>query len=561
MNQSATALLASLPGILILFGGCDRGTSARSATPAASKSPTLELTFTYGSEKEKWINDVTDAFNASAARTSAGKVIHVKAIAKGSGECIDDLLEARTEAHLTSPASAAFVELGNAQSRAKTGGDLLEPAGNLVISPVVIAMWKPMAEAIGWGQRPVGWTDVLALARDPAGWATHGHAEWGQFKFGHTHPQFSNSGLIAVLAEVYAGAGKVRGLTADDVDSPQTGQFVHDIESAIVHYGSSTGFFGRKMFAGGPRYLSAAVLYENMVIEATSANAKLEFPLVAIYPKEGTFWSDHPVGIVQRPWVTAEHKEAAKIYVDYLLAQPQQEKAMRYGFRPGDPKVPLDAATFALANGVDPRQPQSILEVPTADRMDQILRAWHRHKKHARVVLVFDTSGSMSEQGKMPSARAGAQQLISMLDDEDELSLLPFSTTTRWAGRDLKMGASRQKALSTVGSLVADGNTLLYDSIDAGYQYLLEHPAADRIAAVVVLTDGEDTDSRIKLDGLLAKIRGRRESTPVRIFTIGYGSDAKIDVLKRIADESQATFNEGTPQNIHKVFADVATFF
>src|SRR5207247_871078 len=163
-------------------------------------------------------------------------------------------------AHLTSPASAAFIELGNAQSRAKSNRNLVEPSGNLVLSPVVIAMWKPMAEAIGWSRNPVGWAEILALARDPAGWETYGHAEWG-------------------------------------------------------------------------------------------AEPNLACPLVAIYPREGTFWSDHPVGIVQRDWVTAEHKEAAKMYIDYLLARPQQEKAMTYGLRPGDPNVPL-AAPFDAAHGV-----------------------------------------------------------------------------------------------------------------------------------------------------------------------------------------------------------------
>jgi Ca-activated chloride channel family protein len=41
----------------------------------------------------------------------------------------------------------------------------------------------------------------------------------------------------------------------------------------------------------------------------------LPFPVVAIYQKEGTFWSDHPAGVVERDWVTPEHREAAKIHI------------------------------------------------------------------------------------------------------------------------------------------------------------------------------------------------------------------------------------------------------
>jgi Ca-activated chloride channel homolog len=46
----------------------------------------LELVFPYGSEKEKWINDVTAAFNRSGAKTKSGKTIFVRALPMGSGE-------------------------------------------------------------------------------------------------------------------------------------------------------------------------------------------------------------------------------------------------------------------------------------------------------------------------------------------------------------------------------------------------------------------------------------------------------------------------------------------
>jgi len=74
-------------------------------------------------------------------------------------------------------------------------------------------MWRPMAEAIGWGKKPIGWADILALSRNEKGWQAYGFPQWGKFKFGHTHPEFSNSGLIALFAEAYAASGKTAGLT------------------------------------------------------------------------------------------------------------------------------------------------------------------------------------------------------------------------------------------------------------------------------------------------------------------------------------------------------------
>lgn len=521
----------------------------------------LELVFVYGSEKEKWITEVTSAFNSSEQKASDGRSIFVRAVPMGSGESIDAILSGRLQAHLASPASAAFITLGNAQSRAKTGKDLIGSTDNLVLSPVVIAMWKPMAEALGWGKKPVGWADILALARDSEGWKKYGFPQWGQFKFGHTHPEYSNSGLISLIAEVYAAAGKTKGLTLADLNEPQTADFLGGIENSVVHYGSSTGFFGRKMFAGGPQYLLAAVLYESMVVESYGLAQKPAFPVVAVYPKEGTFWSDHPVGIVERDWVTPAHREAAKTYIHYLLDKPQQEKALGYGFRPASVDVavgpPLDAA-----HGVDPAEPKTTLEVPSAEVIDGILNLWRQKKKGAEVVLVLDTSGSMNDEGKIASAREGAKQLVSLLADNDTFSLLPFNSTMSWASQDVAMKDGREQAVRTIDSLFAQGGTALYDSIDAAYQHLLaSRKGGSKILAVVVLTDGEDTESKMPLATLMDRIRYDGETHDIHVFTIAYGSDAKKDILRQISDATQADSYAGNPQNIVEVFKEISTFF
>jgi Ca-activated chloride channel homolog len=547
--------------LVFFFSSCKSKTAQQSEANQAPPNA-LELTFTYGSEKEKWISEVTAEFNRGDHRIGSGKRIFVRALPMGSGEAIDEVMEGRRQPHIVSPASAAFIKLGNAQSQSKTGKDLMASTDNLVLSPVVIAMWKPMAEAIGWGKKPIGWSDVLLVARNQKGWEAYGYPQWGSFKFGHTHPQFSNSGLISLFAEVYASTGKTAGLTVADVNKPHTADFLSGIEKSVVHYGSSTGFFGRQMFSTGPQYLSAAVLYENIVIESYG-EGNLPFPVVAIYPKEGTFWSDHPIGIVEREWVTPEHREAAKAYIQFLLQRPQQEKAIAYGFRPGAVDVPL-ASPIDTAHGVDPKEPKTTLEVPAVPVMDAILNLWQQKKKAANVVLVMDTSGSMNENRKIQNAREGAKQLVNLLSDGDRLSLLPFNSRLNWASQNLLIKTGRDQLSRTIGSLFAQGGTALYDSIDAGYQYLLtqNRPGeSDSILSVVVLTDGEDTESKMHLNELMDRIRYDGETHTIHVFTIAYGKDARKDILKQIADATQAKSYEGTPEDIVGVFKDISTFF
>jgi len=557
LKLPAAGFLAFLAFLAI---GCKNHPPSSKEAPPVAPRGALELVFPYGSEKEKWISDVTTTFNRSGAKTQSGKPIFVRAVPMGSGESIDNILSGRMQAHLASPASAAFIKLGNAESRAKSGKDLIASTDNLVLSPVVIAMWKPMAEAIGWGKKPLGWSDILSLARNPKGWAAYNYPQWGKFKFGHTHPEFSNSGLISLFAEAYAASGKTAGLKLADLGKPQTKQLIAGVEQSVVHYGSSTGFFGRKMFANGPEYLSAAVLYESMVVESYSQN-NLAFPVVAIYPKEGTFWSDHPVGVVERDWVTPEHREAARIYIQYLLAHPQQEKAIECGFRPGSLDVPV-TAPLDTAHGIDPKEPKTTLEVPSVDVINGILQAWKVQKKHSNVVLVLDTSGSMNQEGKMQSAKEGAKQLVQLLDEGDTFSFLPFSSGLNWAQQDASVKDQRPQLLQQVDSLFAGGGTALYDSIDAAYQHLTaaQNPDA-KIQAVVVLTDGEDTESKMKLNELMERIKYNGETRAIHVFAIAYGRDARKDILQQIADATQAKFYEGTPQNIVEVFRDISTFF
>lgn len=562
MKPSKPILLV-LALALVACGRREPPSSPLSDSPA-SRNPKgeVKLTFTYGSEKEEWIKDVTRHFNSEDHRVADGRTITVEAIPEGSGDCIDELIQESRHADITSPASAAFIKLANAESRAKTGKDLVGSTENLVLSPVVIAMWKPMAEAIGYGTKAVGWSDILAVARDPKGWAGHGHPEWGPFRFGHTSPESSNSGLISIFAEVYAATGKRNGLTLKDVSDPKTVSFVSAIEQSIVHYGSSTGFFGKKMFANGPGYLSAAVLYENMVIESYSPSYRLQFPVVAIYPREGTFWSDHPVGVVDRPWVTPDKREAAKIYIGYLLARPQQAKALPYGFRPGSLDVPLGAPVDA-GHGVDPKEPQTTLEVPSPEVMHAILAQWHQTKKHSNITLVFDTSGSMQEQQKMENARAAALQLVDNLGDDDQFSLLPFSDAPHWAIQRAAMKTARDDARNRIGALAPGGGTALYDAIAGAYKAQLANREQDseKISAIVVLTDGADTNSTGTLDNLIQQIKFDNETHTIRVFTIAYGDDARSDILQRVADATQAKFYKGNQQNIRQVLREISTFF
>src|SRR5262249_6408374 len=272
-------------------------------------------------------------------------------------------------------------------------------------------------------------------------------------------------------------------------------RFMAEVEDSIVHYGKSTGFFSDKMLERGPTYLSAAVLYENLVIESYTRTPASPIDLVAIYPQEGTFWSDHPYSVLDAEWVKPEQREAAAAFLAFLKARPQQERAMALGFRPVDPAIKIGAPIDA-AHGVDPQQPQTLLEVPDGATLEALLATWRRTKKPADVVLVFDKSGSM--QGRpLDEAKRGGKAFLATLDAGDHVTLMFFDRKIYPPYGPVELGKAKPELEARIDGISASGGTALYDATLAAKRLLdgRNTEAAHCIRAVVVMTDGADTDS------------------------------------------------------------------
>ncbi|MBN1933861.1 MAG: VWA domain-containing protein [Anaerolineae bacterium] len=549
--------LSVLAILSLVLTGCD--------ALASLGGKTVKVSIVYGSEKKEWLEPLVAQFNAQKFKTEDGATIVVGATAMGSIESAEAIVAGTLQPTVWSPASSIYIPVANAEwQRGEHSGELVVGTPNdLVLSPVVIAMWQPMAQALGWPEKPIGWADIARLATSQEGWAAYGYDIWGHFKFGHTHPNYSNSGIVSVIAEAYAGAGKQRGLTLQDLQSETVKTFMSEVESSIIHYGVSTGFFAERMFERGPSYLSAAVMYENLVVAQETkrlSGDSQQLPVVAIYPKEGTFWSNHPYCILEAPWVTDEQKAAARTFETFLLDKPQQLTAIRYGFRPADPAIPLGAPLDAN-HGVDPAQPQTVLEVPTAEVISGIQDLWRETKKPVDLVVVMDISGSMKGD-KINAARSSLLQFVNLLDDRDRLEIILFSNEILTLTPLSELGPKRPDVIMRVSGITEQGKTRMYDGIQQAYTDLETNGDPRHIQAIVVLSDGEDTGSEYSWGQLMDHIQVVSEGgDAVKIFTIAFGADANAGILRQIAEATGARLYEGDPKTINEVYSQIATFF
>lgn len=551
---------------LALLTACSNSGGATGTRTAPTSANTVKVTVIYGSEKKDWLEPQVVKFNAARLKTVAGTTVVVEATAMGSVESADGILKGDLQPTVWSPASSIYIPVANLEWRKKNTSDLVDGKVNdLVLSPVVIAMWKPMAEALGWPAKQLGWADIARLSTAGKGWDTYGYPEWGAFKFGHTHPFFSNSGVTAMLAMAYAGSGKQRGLTLDDVANPATRKFVESVQSSVIHYGSSTGFFGDRMFDRGPSYLSAAVLYENLIVAQEDKRIKgqsAQLPVVAIYPQEGTFWANNPYAVLNAPWVTKDQRDGAAVFEKFLLDRPQQLAALEFGWRPADPAIGLSAPLDA-DHGVDTTQPKTVLEVPTADVIQATQSLWKTAKKPVDVTVVLDISGSM-QGARIASARQSLQQFIGLLDDRDRLRVVLFSTTAKELSPLTALGPKRDELLRRVGGIIEGGDTRLFDTVLETYKALAKDGDPRNIRALVVLTDGEDNQSNPASKAELTRIsdaRGGEGGSSIKIFTIAYGTEAPRKALQEIAEPSGGKQYSSNPANIRSIYSEIATFF
>jgi Ca-activated chloride channel family protein len=520
--------------------------------------------------KEDWMDQVVASFNEEG-NTVDGKPIVVTVYHVGSGSSMSDILEGEIKPVVWSPGSDLWVTAINQAWRDRTGHPLTDESCPATLRlPLAIAMWRPMAEALGWPNAPIGWDDLADLSTDPSGWATHGHPEWGQFKFGHPHPEHSNSGMLSLVAEVYSAAGRTQGLTVDSVKSQAVIDSVGAVEQHVFHYGKTDTDILTRMTQRGPEYLHAVTSYEANVIKWNRDHGdELRFPFVAIYPDDGTFWVENPYCILDADWVSDEQAEAAAIFREYLLSPTQQALAIDRGLRPANPSVALHAP-IDLEHGAVPAITMDQvphLAYPSDEVVGHILDVWHQVKKKATVILLIDTSGSMRGQ-KIKGAVRGAVTFLEQMDPADEVYVVTFSSDVIELSSSGLVGQVGEGLKSNLGGLYAEGYTVLHEAVIYAVERIETLQTEDemvgepRLYGIVLLSDGKnETTGGPSENDMLSRLPSGTEASGVKIYTIAYGEDADLDLLKTLANRTNGKQFGGDVENIEAVYFLISSEF
>jgi Ca-activated chloride channel homolog len=539
----------------------------------------------YAPESDQYMPKIIEDFNTAyregnnpftGAKLADGEaVIFVRGEPGSSGTMTQAIVNAITapgnanvaQPTIFQPSVSHWLSLANFLSR-KEIFDLtdIQPTAN---APVVMAIWESRLKAIQdtVGYEDIGWEEILDVLNSENGWQDYGIAGGRRtVYYGHTDPYVSSTALSTLISEYYASARATgftgRRLTVDEIRDEDVRDGVRQIESLIRHYSSRTTEF-KNYIAQGPSYLDFVALEENDLIAINRGQTDFQPPekLVALYPKEGTFWHEHPFGIVNADWVSEEQKDAARVFTDYMLTKDNQEYIMSFGFRPVNPDVSL-GFPFEDQYGVTAQGPTTVLDVPEPDVIAAIQDSWAFVKKQADVMLVIDVSGSMAEDGKLDEAKEAALFFLDNMEITNRVGLATFSDVAEVQIPLDILETNKELLTGYIKSLKPEGGTALYDATISVVDVMTQVDEGDRIRAVIILSDGEDTASASTLDLAIQSIEASYDSiNPVIVVPVAYGANADIRSLDRIAAASNTTRQSGDTGSIQKVLEILSSFF
>jgi len=601
---AVVAGVAVIVGVKVLASG-DKPAEETSTRTAAVREGCVGLTVASSSEKAGLMAQLAAAYN-QRDRLPAGQCVDVTVVSSGSGD-VEKALVHGWDATLAganvprpdvwSPAGSLWLQLlRHDQTQADVPSVLgTGKPGSVTATPLVIAMPKDRATALGWPRTPIGWADITRLATDPRGWGAVGHPEWGRFTLGKTNPTVSTSGMAAIVGQLAAAAGTSSDLRAADLAKPAVLRQFAAVEAAVVHYGDTTLTFSANLLDAdkrgkGASYVSAIAMEEKSVADYNEGNPSGDpqtlsgaspptVPLVAVFPKEGTLFSDNPFAVLDAAWVTPQKKAGATDFLAFLREKDQQEIFVRAGFRGAD----LKPNGALVAAGVATASDGPVLTVPSPAVLAQCRVVWQSQRKPARALLLMDVSGSMDEaaatdgngSSRMELAKQAATTALGELTDRDEIGLWTFTTSTasHAAVQEVVPVAAmktNQTALRlAIEGLEPGGGTPLYQATEQAFDHMATLADDGHITGVILLTDGKNefapySDINALIDGHdgASGIHDRSIETGVRVFTVAYSSGSDYQPLQQISEATRARAYDATAgTNIVSVLTQLISNF
>jgi Ca-activated chloride channel family protein len=529
--------------VCVSMAGCN------SSQHQANREKEITIRIVHSPEIQSFLNTVVEGFHLSKPVLSDKTEVKIELRQELAHVAADRIAKGHLKTHGWFTSSLSYTNFANGHLR-NLGPQQIE-CEQLFATPVVVAVPQKQLQFFQTENNEFSWNDFVATHVDVTeggvtnakGWVIH-----------HPNPLTSATGYGALIQLAYLAIGKEGALGVSDLREPQYLESIRQFESFVGSYGYSEAVTLTNTANAGSDRIHVAITTEQQVALFNSRmQGESSLGLVALYPKEGSFWMDYGVCVSQADWVTAAHRAALSMFVRALSSEVAQRAAEKRGFRPSKlslPPMPPLTSEFGVNTNLHTK---AFLPIP-GESFAFLQERWPDIVRPKALLLVLDTSGSM-EGAPLRVGKKHFRNILAASSWKDQKALISFATTPVVVD---DFTTDRDQIIPKLDTLTAVGGSAVYDSIKHAIDLILSRDLGAYRKTIVVFTDGDDKNSETTFGALKSYIQEKVLNNNIDLVLVGVSRDIDFSDLRALAEAGNGVFRQGGLDDMEAIFEQLA---
>jgi len=207
-------------------------------------------------------------------------------------------------------------------------------------------------------------------------------------------------------------------------------------------------------------------------------------------------------------------------YFNYNYAEPEPEISFAIHTEVG--KAPWKKENRLLKIGIKGKT------IQTEDRGE------------SNLVFLIDTSGSMSNQNKLPLLKSSLNVLVDQLSENDHIAIVTYAGSSKVA-LESTTGDKKVIIKQAISQLHAQGSTNGESGISLAYNLASANFRNGGINRVILATDGDFNVGQTNPEALVELIRSKAEGG-IFLTTLGFGFSSNDYTMEKLADDGNGNY-------------------
>ena len=516
----------------------------------APSLPAVKIKIVHSPEITDYLQAVKSQFVASGQALSDGAKIEPELVSENLVTASKKIARGEIKAEGWVSASKLLVDLTNNSIR-NLGAPQVD-CKTLFGTPVVVAVQPRFSNLFNDERQVFSWSNFFDALYSQV---SKEKPLETIFSYGYGSIDRTTSGFASFLQLAYLAAVKGNSqLTMDGLESNSFVQQFEKLMSPVSFYSQDeTTLLDRSVTSLSTRAIFALTT-EQQLIEFNRKKSDAQPKLLALYPKEGSFWLDYSICNSKADWVTEQQQAAMLIWSNYLQSNASQGEAFRRGFRPLNVKVEKAQDPFTDRYGVKFEIPEMLQDLPKTDALNYLLDNWQKYSRPVSRTFVLDTSGTTAGLGISTGLKL-ARTMFAAAKPRDKSALITFADKVIVAATPTNEHA---KVIRAMEGLQGSGGSSIYDALVEALTINTQEDLRSYRKTIYLYTDGKDNHSTTSLSDLIDLWKDRKRSFDITLEIIAVESlDVDYSDLKSIAAVADGHFRKILPADIEKVITEI----